>query len=102
MIPNHTRPRTASRTTCALLGCAALLALACAGPKRHISDDYGDAYRDAFQAQVVNPSGAQDATPAEGLPGEVANRVYEERYVESLLEEPEVQPSASQQVRQLR
>ncbi len=73
---------------CALLG---LLFLAgCSGtPDKHLSPDFGHAYADAFAAQVVNPAAPAEPQAITPLPGEIADLIYQKRYIQQMTEETE-------------
>jgi hypothetical protein len=73
-----------------MIGCASV-------PQRHLSPDFGEAYRSGFNAQIVNPQAPQDPAPAARLPGELSNQIYEKRYVKGMTEEKEEEPAGQAQ-----
>lgn len=61
----------------------------CASDRRHLSDDFGETYFQGVNAQIVNPAAPVNAAPADTLPGEVAQKIYNQRYVKSMTEKKE-------------
>ncbi len=69
---------------------AALAMISCADTAdRHLSPEYGRCYRQAFSAQPVNPAAPEDPSPAMTLPGEIASKMYHERYIPAMTEKKE-------------
>jgi len=67
----------------------AAIAIACQGCATTSSNayDHGRSYNALFAAQAVNPHAPADPAFAASLPGDVADRIYNERYVKSLTED---------------
>ena len=76
------------------------LVFGCASPK-HLSPDYGKACKAAFAAQVINPDAPEDPSPADTLPGDIAQKIYKERYIKGLTEEKKTEETASQQLQDM-
>jgi hypothetical protein len=72
--------------------------IACSAPA-HLSPDYGDAFRSAVAAQVLNPEAPEDPAPADTLPGEIASQIYKKRYIKSLTEEKKEKEGVSERLR---
>ena len=68
-----------------------LLVPGCAshGPKEHFTDDYGQIYRQGFATQVVDPEAGTASPPVDTLPGEIAQKIYDNRYVDPLTKQIE-------------
>ena len=79
----QTKQRIAGLLGAALLAC---LCLACEtpGPRAHFTEDYGTIYRQGFAAQVVNPEAGTASSPVDTLPGDIAQKIYDNRYVDPL------------------
>ncbi len=61
----------------------------CAGePTSHLSNDFGQSYKTAFNAQVLHPDAPRDTSAADTLPGEIADKIYQNRYVHGLTSKP--------------
>jgi hypothetical protein len=46
----------------------------------------GDALKTGLNRQVIHPRAPADPTPADGLPGELATRLFKKRYVKTITE----------------
>ena len=62
-----------------LAGCAA----GSSGPDL---PDIGRTLQTGLQRQVIRPEAPADRTPADGLPGELASKIYKKRYVKTMTE----------------
>lgn len=97
--PTHSRAATRARRGRPLAASAFALGLlaACATP-----EPTGPAFGEALRANLVRQKtvGADPELPPH--PGEVWLRIHRERYVESLVEEPERGASVSRELRELR
>ena len=67
------------------------LCLGCAtpGPREHFTDDFGHTYQQGFAAQTVNPEAGTTSPPVDTLPGEIAQEIYDNRYVDPLTKQVE-------------
>jgi len=63
-----------------------------------MSDDFGEAYYTALSAQKLNPAAPVNPTPANSLPGELAEKIYQQRYVKSLTEKQESEDSVDDEL----
>jgi hypothetical protein len=69
----------------------------CAPSGKHLSPDFGEAYSEAFAAQVANPGAPDNPGAADALPGEVSNQIYQKRYLKAMTEEKEEDDSGRMQ-----
>ena len=51
---------------------------------RHLSESFGQSYRQAFAAQVATPDAPRNRGPQSPLPGEVATKIYRDTYMENM------------------
>jgi hypothetical protein len=61
----------------------------CGAVDKHLSEDFGQYYTEGFAAQVANPLAPEDPQPADSLPGEISDQIYQKRYIKSMTEEKE-------------
>jgi type IV pilus biogenesis protein CpaD/CtpE len=61
----------------------------CGTVDKHLSEDFGQYYTEGFAAQVANPLAPEDPQPADSLPGEISDQIYQKRYIKSMTEEKE-------------
>ncbi len=73
----------------------------CAGTGAE-APEFGRASREAFARQVVDPQAGRKAGAAPGWPGDIASRVYRERYRRSLVEPPERGATVAGELQELR
>ena len=57
----------------------AILLAGCATPK-HLSHEFGDAFTQTFEAQVMNPAAPVNPNPVATMPGSLANTLYKNKY----------------------
>lgn len=82
---------------CFLLSLVSLMVIlsGCMHEPRRLSEDYGQKNADAFAAQVINPFSPEDGTPVAELPGELADKIYKNRYLKEMTEKTEESESGS-------
>jgi hypothetical protein len=82
-IRRHTIQKTMALMVVIVLigGCAAKIA-----SEKH-DPHFGQCVEAAFAAQVLHPEGPADASPADLLPGDLADQIYKKRYVKGMTEE---------------
>ncbi len=77
-------PKTAGWLITAL---AAVSLAACATPGSGLTGpDLASALKTGLDRQVIRPAAPADRAPAVSLPGELASRIYQERYIKTMTE----------------
>ena len=52
-----------------------------------LNPDFGKSVQAAFAIQVIHPEGPSDPSPCDLLPGDLADQIYNKRYIKSMTEE---------------
>ncbi len=84
----------------ALVSMAAVLWAGCAAETapQAPSPRFGQCIQEAFYAQVLHPDAPRDASPADRLPGELADQIYKKRYVKTMTEEKKEKADTSSEL----
>ncbi|MGD9161170.1 MAG: hypothetical protein PVG39_22320 [Desulfobacteraceae bacterium] len=87
--------------TCILIIAAFAIISLCSGCRhtpKHLTQNFGDSYKAAFNQQVINPYAPEERGAVNSLPGALGNQIYKKRYVKSLTEEKDEEESLSKKL----
>ena len=67
----------------------------------HMAPRFGQCLENGLSAQAVNPAAPADPSPADSLPGDLADKIYKKRYEKAMTEEKKEKEDASSQLSSL-
>jgi hypothetical protein len=63
-----------------------------------LDPEYGRRVEAGLAAQAINPNAPDDPTPADSLPGDLANQIYKKRYIKAMTEEKKEKDDTASQL----
>ncbi len=70
--------------------------------ERHMSPEFGRCVSAGVEAQILNPHAPRDPSSAASMPGDLAQQIYNKRYVKTMTEEKKKGEDTASQLSGLR
>ncbi|GAB6906859.1 conserved exported hypothetical protein [Desulfosarcina cetonica] len=77
---------------------AVVLISACSAPPQRLDPHFGACLEAGLSAQAINPNAPSDPTPADTMPGDLADQIYKKRYLKTMTEEKKEKDNTSNQL----